>query len=47
MPLKNGCDRETIRDNVAKLIREGRKRDQAVAIALDHAKQQGCDVKAM
>lgn len=46
MPLKNGCSKKTISDNVAMLIREGRPRDQAVAIALDHARRQGCDIKA-
>lgn len=45
MPLKNGCEYEIIRENVSKLMKEGRPQKQAVAIALDHAKRQGCDVK--
>jgi len=33
MPLKKGRDRKTISENIARLIREGYPRDQAVAIA--------------
>lgn len=44
MPLHDGCDRDTIRKNIAKLIREGRDPKQAVAIAYSHAKDQGCKV---
>ena len=44
MPLKNGCDYKIVRENVSKLVREGRPMKQAVAIALDHARRQGCDV---
>jgi hypothetical protein len=45
MPLKNGCDYKIVRENVSKLVQEGRPLKQAVAIALDHAREQGCDVK--
>lgn len=47
MPLKNGCDYETVRENVAKMIREGRDQKQAVAIAIQHAQDQGCNMKAL
>ena len=33
MPLAKGKSRDTISRNIAELIRSGRKRDQAVAIA--------------
>lgn len=34
MPLKQGCSVKSFRDNVSKLISEGRPNDQAVAIAI-------------
>jgi len=34
MPLRKGRSLQTIRENIAMLIREGRPRDQAVAIAM-------------
>lgn len=37
MPLKSGKSQEVISENIAKLIREGYPRDQAVAIAYQHA----------
>ncbi len=37
MPLKKGRDKKTISDNIARLIREGYPRDQAVAIAYSKA----------
>lgn len=37
MPLKKGTSRKTIQENIAELIRSGKPRDQAVAIAMDHA----------
>lgn len=37
MPLKKGRDRKTISENIARLIREGYPRDQAVAIAYSNA----------
>ena len=37
MPLKRGSSKKTISENIAELIRSGKKRDQAVAIAYDKA----------
>jgi len=37
MPLKEGSDRETISENIAKLLREGYPRKQAIAIAFSYA----------
>lgn len=37
MPLKKGRSRAVISYNIAELIRSGRKRDQAAAIALRKA----------
>ena len=37
MPLKKGKNKEVIGENIAKLIREGYPRDQAVAIAYNQA----------
>jgi len=39
MPLKNGAAKRTIAENIAELIRSGRKREQAVAIAYDKARK--------
>lgn len=36
MPLKKGCSKETISENIGELIHSGHKPDQAAAIA--HAK---------
>lgn len=46
MPLNNGCDDDAISSNIEKLVSEGYKRRQAVAIALDHARRQGCKISA-
>lgn len=37
MPLKKGSSKKTISENVAELIRSGRPKDQAVAIAMSEA----------
>ena len=37
MPLKSGSSKEVISANIAELIRSGRSREQAVAIAMRHA----------
>jgi len=39
MPLKSGTSKAVISANIAELIRAGHKRDQAVAIAFDHARK--------
>lgn len=44
MPLKNGCDYKIIQENVRSEYKKGKPLKQAVAIALDHARRQGCDV---
>lgn len=43
MPLANGCDEASTSANIEKLISEGYDRDQAVAIALEHKRRQGCE----
>lgn len=37
MPLKKGSSKKVISENIAELIRSGRPRDQAVAIAMSKA----------
>lgn len=37
MPLKKGKSQKVVSSNIRELIRSGRKRDQAVAIALSNA----------
>jgi len=33
VPLKQGCSKEAVEENIEKLVSEGRSRDQAFAIA--------------
>lgn len=37
MPLKSGASQEAISYNIAELIRSGRSKSQAIAIAMNHA----------
>ena len=37
MPLKSGKSRKVISENTSELIHSGRKRDQAIAIAMEKA----------
>ena len=39
MPLKKGKTKKVISDNIAELIRSGKPKDQAVAIAYSTAKK--------
>jgi uncharacterized protein YoaH (UPF0181 family) len=39
MPLKRGKSPKIVSDNIKKLIAEGYKREQAIAIALQNAKK--------
>lgn len=39
MPLKPGKDKQTVSDNISELVKFGRKQSQAVAIALDKARE--------
>lgn len=45
MPLRDGCNYRVISENIRKLTSEGYDIKQAVAIALDHARKQGCDMR--
>lgn len=47
MPLANGCSLQIIQQNIAELVASGYPRSQAVAIALDHARKQDCDLSAI
>lgn len=38
MPLEEGKAQETISRNISTLVREGKTRDEAIAIALEKAK---------
>lgn len=37
MPLKEGSSKETIAENIRKLIKEGKSQEEAVAIAMEMA----------
>lgn len=39
MPLKKGKSKKVISENISELIRSGRPKNQAIAIALDKAKK--------
>jgi hypothetical protein len=39
MPLKKGSSTQVVSENIAELIRSGRPRKQAIAIAIDAAKR--------
>ena len=39
MPLVDGTDEKSVSANIAELIRSGRPRNQAVAIALSHRRE--------
>jgi hypothetical protein len=40
MPLLKGSSKKTVSKNISELINAGKKKDQAVAIALDMARKQ-------
>ncbi len=44
MPLKQGSSKKTISSNIKTEIEHGKKKDQAVAIALDVARKNGAEI---
>lgn len=44
MPLQNGCEPDVISANIAQLIAEGYARPVAIAVAIEYARQQGCEL---
>lgn len=47
MPLRPGCTIQVLQANIGELIAEGYEQAQAVAIALDYMRKQGCDVSTI
>jgi hypothetical protein len=45
MPLKKGSSKETISKNIGELVRSGRPKKQAVAIAMDTARRSGAKTR--
>jgi len=43
-PLKKGCSREVIAQNIRMCMSEGKSQKQCVAIALTYARKQGCKI---
>lgn len=43
-PLKKGCSREVIAQNIRMCMGENRSQKQCVAIALSYARRQGCKI---
>lgn len=46
MPLQDGCEPDVISANIAQLIAEGYARPVAVAVAIEYARQQGCEISS-
>jgi len=44
LPLKKGTSRETISENIAELIKSGRPKRQAAAIAFSEARKHGAKI---
>lgn len=45
MPMRKGCSSKVRSQNISELRRSGRELDQAIAIAMDFARKQGCKIK--
>jgi len=43
-PLRKGCSREVIAQNIRMCIGEGKSQKQCVAITLSYAREQGCKI---